>query len=210
MHDLLFAPEDGGGVSVVAQPGSPPRRVRRPSLRAAAGVALPLATLALLVVAWELATRIFDWPIWLVPGPDDVWQCAGREPVAPAASLRVTLVETLGGFVLAIAVGVPLAVAIASSRSSSGTIYPVLLGLNAVPKIAIAPILVLWMGFGYGPKIVVTFLLCLFPIVISTATGLEGDAAGARRARALARRVAARESSGGSASPGRCRISSSA
>ena len=55
--------------------------------------------------------------------------------------------------------------------------YPVLLALNAVPKIAIAPILVLWMGFGAGPKIVVTFLLCIFPIVISTATGLKATPA---------------------------------
>ena len=54
---------------------------------------------------------------------------------------------------------------------------PVLLGLNAVPKIAIAPILILWMGFGYGPKIVVTLLLCIFPIVISTATGLRSTPA---------------------------------
>jgi NitT/TauT family transport system permease protein len=70
-------------------------------------------------------------------------------------------------------IGIPLAVAIASSRLLERTIYPILLGLNAVPKIAIAPILILWMGFGYGPKIVVAMLLCIFPIVISTATGLQ-------------------------------------
>jgi NitT/TauT family transport system permease protein len=62
---------------------------------------------------------------------------------------------------------------IAYSRFLERTIYPILLGLNAVPKIAIAPILILWMGFGYGPKILVSFLLCVFPIVIATATGLK-------------------------------------
>jgi NitT/TauT family transport system permease protein len=148
-------------------------RLRPPRLRAVVGFALPVATLALLIVAWEMATRVFDWPIWLVPGPDDVWQALVDNRSLLPRHFRVTLVETLGGFALAIAVGIPLAVAIASSRFLERTIYPLLLGLNAVPKIAIAPILVLWMGFGYGPKIVVTFLLCIFPIVISTATGLK-------------------------------------
>jgi NitT/TauT family transport system permease protein len=159
-------------VSVVVQP-STEARPRRPQVRAVAGVVLPIATLALLVVAWELATRLFDWPIWLVPGPDDVGRALLDNRSLLPHHFWVTLVETVGGFSLAIAVGIPLAVAISSSRLLERTIYPVLLGLNAVPKIAIAPILVLWMGFGYGPKIVVTFLLCIFPIVISTATGLK-------------------------------------
>lgn len=160
-------------MSVVVERTGSASRLRPPRLRAVVGFLLPLATLALLVVAWELATRLFDWPVWLVPGPDDVWQALVDNRSLLPRHFRVTLVETLGGFALAIAVGVPLAVAIASSRFLERTIYPLLLGLNAVPKIAIAPILVLWMGFGYGPKIVVTFLLCLFPIVISTATGLK-------------------------------------
>jgi NitT/TauT family transport system permease protein len=159
-------------MTVVADPAAEPR-LRRPPLRTAAGVLLPLATLALLVVLWELATRLFDWPIWLVPGPGDVAAALLDNRSLLPHHFRVTLVETLGGFALAIAIGIPLAMAIASSRLLERTIYPVLLGLNAVPKIAIAPILVLWMGFGYGPKIVVTFLLCIFPIVISTATGLK-------------------------------------
>ena len=159
-------------MTVVADPAVEPR-LRRPPLRSAAGIVLPLATLAVLVLLWELATRLFDWPIWLVPGPDDVGRALFDNRSLLPRHFRVTLVETVGGFALAIAVGIPLAVAIASSRLLERTIYPVLLGLNAVPKIAIAPILVLWMGFGYGPKIVVTFLLCIFPIVISTATGLK-------------------------------------
>ena len=158
-------------MSAVATPGRP--RAGRPVAKTALGWLLPAATLALLVVAWELATRVFDWPVWLVPAPADVWNPLVENKELLPRHFRVTLFETLGGFALAIAVGVPLAVAIAYSRLLERTIYPVLLGLNAVPKIAIAPILVLWMGFGYGPKIVVTFLLCVFPIVISTATGLR-------------------------------------
>jgi NitT/TauT family transport system permease protein len=145
--------------------------------RRAAGWIAPLVTFAALVVAWDLATRIFDWPIWLVPKPLDVVEAMWESRALLPRQFWVTLLETLAGFGLAVAVGVPLAVLIAVSRVLERTIYPVLLALNAVPKIAIAPILILWMGFGYGPKVMVALLLCVFPIVISTATGLQSTPA---------------------------------
>lgn len=152
---------------------SPTPTRRRYVVRGVAGWLLPLATLALLVLAWHVATRIFDWPRWLVPSPVDVWNALREEREILPGHFGRTLYETLAGFGLAILGGIPLAVAIAYSRFLERTIYPVLLALNAVPKIAIAPILILWMGFGVGPKVVVTLLLCIFPIVISTATGLK-------------------------------------
>lgn len=152
---------------------SPTPTRRRYVVRGVAGWLLPLATLALLVLAWHVATRIFDWPRWLVPSPVDVWNALREEREILPGHFGRTLYETLAGFGLAILGGIPLAVAIAYSRFLERTIYPVLLALNAVPKIAIAPILILWMGFGVGPKVVVTLLLCIFPIVISTAAGLK-------------------------------------
>jgi NitT/TauT family transport system permease protein len=150
----------------------------RPSrARRAAGWVAPVFTFALLIVLWDVATRVFDWPIWLVPTPLDVADALWESRDFLPRQFWVTLVETLGGFGLAVVVGVPLAVLIAVSRFLEGTIYPVLLALNAIPKIAIAPILILWMGFGYGPKVTVAFLLCVFPIVISTATGLQSTPA---------------------------------
>jgi NitT/TauT family transport system permease protein len=159
-------------VSTAVETSPTPTR-RRYVVRGVAGWLLPLATLALLVVAWHVATRIFDWPRWLVPSPVDVWNALREEREILPGHFGRTLYETLAGFGLAILGGIPLAVAIAYSRFLERTIYPVLLALNAVPKIAIAPILILWMGFGVGPKVVVTLLLCIFPIVISTATGLK-------------------------------------
>jgi NitT/TauT family transport system permease protein len=132
----------------------------------------PALTFAALLVLWHLATVVFDWPIWLVPTPGDVGEALWDYRSLLPRQFWITLLETLAGFGLAVAIGLPLAVAIAVSRFLERTIYPVLLALNAVPKIAIAPILILWMGFGYGPKIVVAFLLCVFPIVIATASGL--------------------------------------
>jgi NitT/TauT family transport system permease protein len=160
-------------MSVVVERVPSARRPLRRLGRTAAGWLAPLATFAALLVAWHAATRLFDWPIWLVPSPldvaDSMWEYRSLLP----RQFWVTLLESLAGFGLAAAIGIPLAVLIASSRFLERTIYPVLLGLNAVPKIAIAPILILWMGFGYGPKILVSFLLCVFPVVIATATGLR-------------------------------------
>ena len=144
-------------------------RVGRATLRLIA----PFITFVGLLVLWGLATRVFDWPIWLVPSPLDVADALWEYRDFLPRQFWVTFVETIAGFGLAIAIGVPLAVAIAASPILEMTIYPILLALNAVPKIAIAPILVLWMGFGPAPKIVVALLLCIFPIVIGTATGLK-------------------------------------
>jgi NitT/TauT family transport system permease protein len=160
-------------MSAVAGPAPAARRPLRRLGRTTLGWLAPLATFAALLVAWHAATRVFDWPIWLVPSPLDVADSTWEYRSLLPRQFWVTLLESLAGFGLAAAIGIPLAVLIASSRFLERTIYPVLLGLNAVPKIAIAPILVLWMGFGYGPKVVVTFLLCVFPVVISTATGLR-------------------------------------
>jgi NitT/TauT family transport system permease protein len=84
----------------------------------------------------------------------------------------VTLYETLAGFVLSIAISIPLAVVVVYSPILQNTIYPILLALQSTPKVAIAPLLALWIGFGTAPKIIVVFLVCFFPIIVATASGL--------------------------------------
>ena len=142
-------------------------------MRRAARWLAPVVTFVVLVVLWDLATRFFDWEPWLVPPPRDVAEALWDYRDLLPEHTWVTLRESLAGFALAILVGIPVGGLIAYSRVMELTVYPILLGLNAVPKIAIAPILILWMGFGPGPKILVSFLLCVFPIVIATATGLK-------------------------------------
>ena len=137
----------------------------------------PALTFVLLIVLWDVATRVFDWEPWLVPPPGDVAEAMWDYRDLLPEHTWVTVWESLAGFLLAIAIGIPLGGLIAYSRVMELTVYPILLGLNAVPKIAIAPILILWMGFGPGPKILVAFLLCVFPIVIATATGLKATPA---------------------------------
>lgn len=143
----------------------------------AARVLLPALTIVVLVGLWWLATIVFDWPAYLVPTPGDVWTETVDQRSLLASEFRTTLVESLLGFGLAIAIAVPFAVLIAYSRVLELTIYPALVALNAIPKIAVAPLLVIWMGFGIGPKITMVVLICFFPIVISTATGLKSTPA---------------------------------
>jgi len=139
--------------------------------------AMPLVALAAFVGVWWLVRWAFGWQAFVLPSPAQVarelWDRRGFLPHHTWA----TLAETLEGFAIAVVIGLALAVAIAYSRLLERSIYPVLVAFNAVPKLALAPILVLWMGFGAGPKVVMVVLLCVFPIVLSTATGLKSTPA---------------------------------
>ncbi|MGW4794240.1 ABC transporter permease [Nonomuraea sp. NPDC004297] len=138
---------------------------------------LPLLGLVAVIALWWAATAVFSIEKFLVPSPVDVVDAFIGQAGYLMAQTWVTLLETVEGFLLATVIGVPIAMLIAGSRLLEKMIYPLLLAVNAVPKIAIAPILVVWMGFGQMPKIVMVFLLCFFPIVISTATGLKSTPA---------------------------------
>ena len=92
----------------------------------------PVATFVALIVLWELATRVFDWEPWLVPPPGDVAQALWDYRDLLPEHTWVTVWESLAGFALAIAVGIPVGGLIAYSRLMELTVYPILLGLNAV------------------------------------------------------------------------------
>jgi NitT/TauT family transport system permease protein len=126
-----------------------------------------------LIGLWWLATIVFSIERFLVPSPADVVASFLELPGYLLEQTLVTLVETIEGFSLSIVVGIPLAMLIVRSPLLERTFYPILLAVNAVPKIAIAPILVVWFGFGQGPKVVLVVLVCVFPVIISTASGMK-------------------------------------
>jgi len=130
------------------------------------------ATLIALVILWEILVRQFQIPAWLLPSPGLIGQAMLEWRSELIDHSMITLYETLVGFALAIAISVPLAVAVVYSPILQNTIYPILLALQSMPKVAIAPLLALWIGFGTLPKIVVVFLVCFFPIVVATTSGL--------------------------------------
>jgi NitT/TauT family transport system permease protein len=133
---------------------------------------IPAATLLAALLAWEVATWAFRIPRFIMPAPSAIlgegWEWRYRF----IGHTWVTLYETLGGFALSMVVGVPLAVLIVYSPALRAAIYPLVILAQSVPKIAIAPVLLLVLGYGEMPKMVVAFLVAFFPVVVDTATGL--------------------------------------
>lgn len=138
-----------------------------------AAITGPTVTLLALVALWEVLARWSGIPSWLLPAPSVIGESMIEWRGELAVHFMVTLYEVLVGFALSIVVSIPLAVAVVYSPFLQNTIYPILLALQSMPKVAIAPLLVLWIGFGVLPKIVVVFLVCFFPIVVATASGLS-------------------------------------
>lgn len=141
--------------------------------RRAAGVALPLTGALLLLAAWWALKVLNDWPAFILPSPVEVVATVVSRWDEMAHHAGVTLWETVAGFVLATVIAIPIGVALAYSGTIDRMFSPILFGFNAVPKVAVAPLLVIWMGFGQLPKIVMVVLLAFFPIVLSTAAGLK-------------------------------------
>ena len=148
----------------------------RPSLRWMSGfgqeVLLPAAVMIALVAVWEASVHAFAIPVYLLPAPSRIWV----DCIAIAATIWTHTVATLHtvilGFVVSVAISLPLAVALTSSRMVANAIYPLLVLTQAIPKVALAPILVVLLGANELPRIVVTFLVAFFPLVIAIATGL--------------------------------------
>jgi ABC-type nitrate/sulfonate/bicarbonate transport system permease component len=124
-----------------------------------------------LVVAWQVLCDVFNVPRWLLPSPRriaiETWEIRAILPT----HFLATLWAVLGGFALAIAAGIPLAIMVVYSPFLRRVIYPVLLTLQSVPKVAIAPLLLLWVGYGLQSNIIVAATVAFFPIVINTAIG---------------------------------------
>ena len=131
-----------------------------------------LGMLAILAV-WELIVRLFNVPIYIIPAPSAIIATIiSQYPILLQNSVA-TLGEILAGFGLSVAVGVPLAIAIAYSRFMERVLYPILVSSQTVPKIAVAPLFIVWFGFGTLPKVIVAFLIAFFPIVIDSVVGLR-------------------------------------
>lgn len=137
------------------------------------GAIAPIATLLFILLAWEASVVIFDVPAYLLPRPSAVLVRAVEQAPRLLANAVPTVLEILLGFGLSIVVGVPLAVAMVASRRLEQSLYPVLVVSQTVPKIAVAPLFVIWFGFGLEPKVLIAFLIAFFPVVIDTVVGLK-------------------------------------
>ena len=135
-------------------------------------LAFPVAVLVAIVLAWEAAARILAWPTYLVPRPSAIWEEALASRGMIAGHALATSKTVVLGFLASIVVSLPLAVAITSSRVLARTIYPLLVVTQSIPKVALAPILVVLLGANELPRVVITFLVAFFPLVLAVAAGL--------------------------------------
>jgi len=133
----------------------------------------PVVGLLAILVLWQGYTQLFGISRIVLPSPADIlWASFARHDVLLRETWP-TLVESVLGFALAVVIGVPLAVAVANSRTLNLTLYPILIATQSVPKVAIAPIILVWFGLGMESKLAIAFLVGFFPIVVDTATGLR-------------------------------------
>jgi len=133
----------------------------------------PFVLILGLLVLWDLAIRVFAIPQYLIPAPTKVVEQLYKEGPHLLKESLLTTYATLGGFALSILFGVPIAMLIAYSRTVESYVYPLLVFSQSIPKIAIAPLFVVWFGFGILPKIICAFLLGFFPVVVSTVMGFK-------------------------------------
>jgi NitT/TauT family transport system permease protein len=147
------------------------RRARAQRDRLAA-LAYPIGMTVVLIALWEIAARVFSFPPYLVPAPSAIIESMDTNAAVLIKQSVGTTVEILLGFALSVVVGVPLALAIFLWKPFARTVYPLLISSQAVPKVAIAPLFLVWFGFGLMPKVLIAFLIAFFPVVINTAMGL--------------------------------------
>jgi NitT/TauT family transport system permease protein len=148
------------------------RRARHRSRTRVGAVIYPIATLGAALVLWEVAVRAFGIPTYLLPAPTQIVASFGKHAGLLLKDGWVTTTEIALGYLLSIVVGIPLAFAIFMSPIFSRSVLPLLISSQAMPKVAVAPLLLVWFGFGLLPKVLIAFLIAFFPIVISTAVGL--------------------------------------
>lgn len=132
-----------------------------------------MLVIVLLLLAWEASVRLLKIPQFILPGPSVIIRRMIVDWHLILQHSTVTVEETLLGFALSTVVGIPLAVGIVYSPLFEKVSYTVIVSLQTIPKVALAPILVLWFGYGLMPKVAVAFLISFFPIVISTVVGLR-------------------------------------
>jgi NitT/TauT family transport system permease protein len=135
-------------------------------------VVVPLVFVGLLVV-WQVAATWSGVPAYLLPAPIKIGHDLAVNIRRVVDNLWFTTIEIVVGYVLAVAASIPLALLIAYSRPAENIFYPPIIVLQIIPKIAIAPVFVIWFGFGIAPKLLIVVLLSFFPIVVAAVAGFK-------------------------------------
>lgn len=133
----------------------------------------PLITILVLVFIWEIVTRVFHIPAYILPGPVKVAQAFCSDFALLVHHMAATLGEGAAGIAISVGLSVLIAVWMDRSPLVKKTIYPLLVISQTVPVMAIAPLLIIWFGFGVAPKIILVVIMCFFPITVNLTDGFS-------------------------------------
>lgn len=133
----------------------------------------PLGLIALMLLAWEAWVRVRDTPQWYLPAPSAIWHALIDNWSSIRSDAWVTLQEVLVGFSAAVLIAVLIAIAIDRFQLVQRALYPIVVATQAIPLVALAPLLLIWFGHGLLPKVVMVALISFFPIVVSLVDGLR-------------------------------------
>ncbi|KJC49138.1 ABC transporter permease [Bradyrhizobium sp. LTSP885] len=159
--------------SVTIKPEKTARRVRSASLKEN-GLVAPIL-FVILMATWEVAVRVLEIPAIVLPPPSSVAMALVREVMSPSFLYHfgVTFTEIVAGFAAGAVLGIVLGVAIGQSEFLERVVYPYVVAFQTVPKVAIAPIIVIWFGYGLSSKVVITATIVFFPLLANTIAGLR-------------------------------------
>ena len=160
-----------------SDPGEAAPVARRPRRRRfvirVVNAMLPAVVFFVLIAAWWAAVEIAKVPAFLLPPPQDVLPRIAEDRQSFAFHSWVTIQEILLGFGLSVVTAIPLGLLIALSPLAKRMLYPLLVFIQLVPKIAVAPLFVVWLGFGLTSKVLLTLLLTFFPLLLASMAGFQ-------------------------------------
>jgi NitT/TauT family transport system permease protein len=149
------------------------KRLRQSRIDRIQTIILPIISVIVFVILWQYAIIIFEVPEYIMPPPSDFLVRLVEDRSLLFDQMQRTAYEVILGFVLATVISVPLGFAIVSVKFIERALYPLIVFLQLTPKIAFAPLFIVWFGIGILPKVLITFLLCFFPTLVASMTGFR-------------------------------------
>ncbi len=169
----MSASDTATSAGVATSPARPRSMARKKFLHLLVRALEPVITIVVLLALAQVVISLLDVKSYLVPKPSEVAETMVEEWSVLWPALLVTLREVLIGFALAAVLGILIAGVLVYIPLLRRIFYPMLIATQTIPKVAVAPLLLVWFGFGITPKVLVVFFICFFPIVISTMAGLS-------------------------------------
>ena len=141
--------------------------------RLGSGPAGPVLVHLVVITIWQIAADHGGLPKYILPSPTETLATLAEPRNRWIENTAVTAAEIIGGFAIAVIVGVAIALFFSWSRLLLTLFMPLLISLNMIPKVALGPLIIVWFGYGIGTNMAIAFAICFFPIVITTARGLS-------------------------------------